>query len=403
MLAGATHRKTDVLDARMLANQSMNATWPRSFTPGEQGQKLRVLWAQKREAQRFATRCFNRINNIVLRFGHTFGATHPCRSQEGLAILDSLVAGNIIKEASFKPQALPAEIRQVIAKLMSEGENAIVQTKEAITVAKQFIKATQWETERGLVEGGDLMEFFMSVPGVGEGTAITWLAEVIDPRRFGNSKQLAAYCGCDPSLKVSAGKVTQHVRRKGNLRLHDALSQCATSVVSRGSSELAKWGADIAAKHPKGGFRKAAGAVARRIAVALWHVHRKGEPFSMDGYNFHRGTVNREPLKPEQVSVLTIDTFLGFLDITSRIPQAESAAMSPSVIIARFGFGMVIPLNRPVPGISPFCVSVFIGSLPIGRFSGPDPQPLANPLGANMHKSASARNTRSRRSPQPII
>jgi YD repeat-containing protein len=105
----------------------------------------------------------------------------------------------------------------------------------------------------------------------------------------------------------------------------------------------------------------------------------------------------------EQVSVLTIDTFLGFLDITSRIPQAGSGAMSPSVIISRFGIGMVIPLNGPVPSSSPFCVSVFTESLPIGRFSGPHPQPLANPLGANRHKSASSRNTRSRRSPQPIM
>jgi hypothetical protein len=73
------------------------------------------------------------------------------------------------------------------------------------------------------------------------------------------------------------------------------------------------------------------------------------------------------------------------------------------VIISRFGIGRVIPLNGPVPSNSPFCVSVFIGGLPIGRFSGPHPQPLANPLGANRRQSASSRNTCSRRSPQPIM
>lgn len=76
------------------------------------------------------------------------------------------------------------------------------------------------------------------------------------------------------------------------------MTQCATAVISRGSTPLATWGAKIAAKQSKGGFRKAAGAVARRIAVALWHVHRKAEDFSMDGYNFHRETANSVPDKP---------------------------------------------------------------------------------------------------------
>jgi len=43
------------------------------------------------------------------------------------------------------------------------------------------------------------MDLFLTVPGVGETLALTWLAEVCDPTRFKDVKQVAAYCGCDPS------------------------------------------------------------------------------------------------------------------------------------------------------------------------------------------------------------
>ena len=298
MLAGATHRKTDVLDARMLAKQSMTNTWPRSFVPGEQGQILRVLWNQRREAARGATRCFNRVNNILLRFGHTFAAKTPCRSQEGLAILDALAAGQVVNHPGIKPEAIPQSMRPVIKKLLDDGERLIAQTKEAASKAIQFASEQLWLTEDRAVQGGELLDILQTVPGVGIGTAMVWLAEVVDPRRFVNSKQVAAYCGCDPSLKVSAGKVTEHVRRKGNLKLHEALLQCATAVLSRGTTPLAKWGQNLANKTSKGGFRKARGAIARRIGTSLWHVHRKAEEFTYDGYNFHRETAPIAPPLP---------------------------------------------------------------------------------------------------------
>ena len=90
LLAGPTRRKTDVLDARMLAHHSITGVWKPSFVPSEPAQVLRVLWAARHEAARRATRCPNRLNNIVLRFGHTFGADCSMRSAEGEGILSDL-------------------------------------------------------------------------------------------------------------------------------------------------------------------------------------------------------------------------------------------------------------------------------------------------------------------------
>ena len=38
----------------------------------------------------------------------------------------------------------------------------------------------------------------------------------------------------------------------------------------------------------KGGYKKASGAVARRIAVSLYFVHKQNVPFSYDKYNFYK-------------------------------------------------------------------------------------------------------------------
>ncbi len=55
MLAGATHRKTDKLDARMLAQQAMTGMWRRSFLARPEAQVLRVLWAARTEAMAATT------------------------------------------------------------------------------------------------------------------------------------------------------------------------------------------------------------------------------------------------------------------------------------------------------------------------------------------------------------
>ncbi len=228
------------------------------------------------------------MNNILLRFGHTFGAESPCSSPEGLAIIDAICAGQVVNVPGAKPEVLEPSVRDMLSKLVSEGEDFRGRAKSCFKAAVAYVERQKWPCGGEPISGELLLDNLRTVPGVGPVTAMNWLCEITDPGRFASAKEMAAFCGCDPSLKVSAGKVTQHVRRKGNMKIHQALVQAAVAVIARSSDALGKWGAQIAAKHTKGGFRKAAGAVARRIAVGLWHVHLKSEPFSLSGYNFHR-------------------------------------------------------------------------------------------------------------------
>ena len=68
LLAGPTRRKTDVLDARMLAHHSITGIWKPSFIPTESAQVLRVLWAARGEAVRAATRAQRRGRAGLRRF-----------------------------------------------------------------------------------------------------------------------------------------------------------------------------------------------------------------------------------------------------------------------------------------------------------------------------------------------
>lgn len=74
--------------------------------------------------------------------------------------------------------------------------------------------------------------------------------------RFKTSKQIVVYCGCDPSLKVSAGKVTSHSCRKDNETLHTSLIKAASILIQRRSEPIGKWGYNLYKCNSKDGWKK---------------------------------------------------------------------------------------------------------------------------------------------------
>ena len=74
------------------------------------------------------------------------------------------------------------------------------------------------------------------------------------------------------------------------------LLYAATGLLRRADDPLGNWGRSIAGRHKKGGHKKACGAIARRIACALWEVHRRGVPFTYEHYTLAQELVC--PLTP---------------------------------------------------------------------------------------------------------
>jgi hypothetical protein len=140
-----------------------------------------------------------------------------------------------------------------------------------------------WPVRDGkTISGKELITILMTAPGVGERTAITWLANIMDPTRFPNAKAVAAYCSLDPSLKISAQHVTSTKKRKGNKLLHSSLCMSASVIIGYHSEHFGRWGYRI--YQQTGKWKKATNAVARRLATALYHMHLNAEPFSCEKY-----------------------------------------------------------------------------------------------------------------------
>ena len=113
--------------------------------------------------------------------------------------------------------------------------------------------------------------------GVGLLTAMVYLSEMGDLRRFYNRKQIGAFLGLAPSCQES-GQVDDrkgHITHQGPWRVRRALCQAAWSRIRTDPVEKDAF-ERIAAKNPK--HRKiAVVALMRRLAVVLWHVGREAQ------------------------------------------------------------------------------------------------------------------------------
>ena len=72
-IAGATKRKTDVLDSCLLAPMTSSPSGMNHYMPNENIKILRIMIAQRDRYIHDATVSGNHINNIITRFGFTIG------------------------------------------------------------------------------------------------------------------------------------------------------------------------------------------------------------------------------------------------------------------------------------------------------------------------------------------
>ena len=283
-LAGATKRKTDVLDAKLLAHHDLTGLWPQSYIPSTDVKELRVMLSERGRCIRDATSAGSRINNVITRFGLTVG-------RDGSVVRNSTIRSIVENQTSDEPSHLPGicpvsmprEIRKIIREEYDKYDNNIVRSNELMTRIRNKAISMEWETASSSVSGVDMLRIITSAPQIGDITAITWLAHIITPRRFPSAKALSAYCGLDPSLKVSARHVTSTVKRGGNKELHKALTSAADRLIRIHSEMFGRWGYNIYLQTGK--WKKATNAVARKLSVALYYMMLTGQEFSYDSYN----------------------------------------------------------------------------------------------------------------------
>ena len=245
-IAGATKRKTDVLDSRLLALHDQINIWRECYIPSEDIKALRVMISQRDRCLHDATATGNRIHNIITRFGLTV-------ARSGSVVRDSAIRALVENQISDHPSVIegicpipiPMEVRSVLRDEYAKYDRLTAQAEECKTKIFEKARSMEWETDTGTLPGDEMIRILSTAPQVGELTAVIWLARIITPRRFRNAKALSAYCGLDPSLKISAGKVTSTVMRGGNKPLHKALNMSAHRLIHQHNEMFGIWGYNL--------------------------------------------------------------------------------------------------------------------------------------------------------------
>ncbi|MEZ2409017.1 IS110 family transposase [Bosea sp. RCC_152_1] len=122
---------------------------------------------------------------------------------------------------------------------------------------------------------------FMTVPGVGEITALSFKAAVDDPARFKSSRTVGAHFGLTPR-RFQSGETDNpgRISHAGDADVRAALYAAANAMLMRSIawSSLKAWGVRLMKTK---GRRRAIVAVARKIAVVLHRMWADGTDFRL--------------------------------------------------------------------------------------------------------------------------
>lgn len=122
-------------------------------------------------------------------------------------------------------------------------------------------------------------QLLMSIPGVGAVTALSFATAIEDPANFRSSRSVGAWLGLT-TRRYQSGQVDYdgHISRRGDRHVRSLLYEAATVILTRSSADsaLRTWGIKL---RERIGFKRAAIAVARKLAVTMHAMLRSGEMF----------------------------------------------------------------------------------------------------------------------------
>jgi len=179
-----------------------------------------------------------------------------------------------VKLGPIKPGRERAGFRHQV-RLAAPDEPALEVALEALLSAHQAVCREYEQLDGALrrwARDHDLISRMMTVPGIGPITAAAFIAVIDQPERFKTSASVAAYVGLTPR-RYQSGQVdySGRISKSGDPMLRACLYEAACALLSRVSrfSSLKSWGVRLAARK---GYRKAAVAVARKLAVILFRI-----------------------------------------------------------------------------------------------------------------------------------
>jgi transposase len=251
----ASRRKSDEVDAESLAR--LARVDPKLLYPlkhrGE-GSQAHLAIIRSREA---LVACRTQLVNHVRGAVKSFGARLP-----------SCPARSFHKRASEHiPEALLPALGPVLEQIGSLTQRIREYDRQLQTVSEEHYPETH---------------LLRQVEGIGPLTALTFVLTLEDPYRFEKSRSVGAYLGLVPAKDQSGERDPQkRISKEGDEMLRKLLVSSAHYVLGPfgSDSDLRRHGEKIASRGGKNAKKRAAVAVARKLAVLLHSLWVSGEVY----------------------------------------------------------------------------------------------------------------------------
>jgi len=245
-------RKSDKLDARVLAEFLALDMIPPAYRPTPRQREHRALVRHRQFLQRQRTQLRVKVRRVVSDYN---ADRKDLFSKPGRAYLAGV--------------PLSAADRFIVEQLLGQLAAADGQLTALRKRLREFAEAAGEAEARS-------RRVLRSVTGVGEVTTEVVLAELGDVGRFRSAKQVVAYAGLAPGRRESAGKARDlGISKRGSPLLRWVLVEAAWQTVSRS----AYWRETYERLKRRRGARRAIVAVARRLLGVLVAVLRSGQGY----------------------------------------------------------------------------------------------------------------------------
>ncbi len=236
--------KSDPNDAHGLAEIVRSGWYRQVQVKSQSAYQLQALVGARAQLVKIKTDLINQIRGLLRTFGLVVGQASGRK-------FDLRVQELIIDDEALQPpiEALLCSWRRVC-------EQIGVLDKRLLAVAKQSA----------------VIQRLMTVPSIGKVVATAYAAAIDDPSRFAKSASVGAYVGLTPR-RHQTGELdyTGRISKRGDKLVRSYLYEAAGILLTRihRPSWLQSWGRKLVKRI---GFKKAAVAVARKLAVILHRI-----------------------------------------------------------------------------------------------------------------------------------
>jgi transposase len=247
----AAKKKNDRADAEKIADLLRVDLLPECHMMSEELRELRRVMRYRSMIVRTAVKMKNKMSGLLMEVG----AQYNKKRLHGKKYFSTLLE---------QVEDVPNSVKELL-KLSRSGFELFDSVQKKLVSALRNNKMIQKRVQR-----------LMSIPGIGEVTALTWVLETGEPSRFSSSRHAISYCGLCSAQHESAGKEQRGpISKQRNKHLQTALVEAA---------KLAPhWNEQLALLHEKelahGNRNRATLAVARKLVEFMLAVDRRETDF----------------------------------------------------------------------------------------------------------------------------